>query len=89
MLNGARLMPKLCHGLWTECTACATMEENILLSEKSPVTPYKVYFGVDAPLSKNLCTLGKIRIITNVKKNIKAKLDNRGSSCIFCWIFYQ
>ena len=29
MLNGARLTPNLRHGLWTECAACETMEENI------------------------------------------------------------
>ena len=60
------------------------MEENILLSDKSPVPPpYKFFFGVDAPLSKNLCTFGEIGIIANVQKKIKAKLDNCGSSCIF------
>ena len=63
MLNGACLTPNLRHGLWTECAACATMEENILLSDKSPVPPYKLFFGVDAPLSKNLHTFGKIGII--------------------------
>ena len=45
--------------------------------------PYKLFFGVDAPLSNNLRTFGKIIIITNVQKKIKAKFDNRGSSCIF------
>ena len=83
MLNGARLTPNLCHGLWTECAACEKMEENILLSENIPVTSYKLLFGVDSPLSKNLCTFGDIGIIANVQKNIKAKLDNCGSSCIF------
>ena len=39
MLNGARLIPIFCHGLWTECAACATMAENILLSDKSPMPP--------------------------------------------------
>ena len=39
MLNGARLTPNLRHGLWIECAACATTEENILLSDKSPVPP--------------------------------------------------
>ena len=29
MLNSARLTPNLRHGLWTECAACATMEENV------------------------------------------------------------
>ena len=38
---------------------------------------------MDAPLSKNLRTFGEIGIIENVWKKIKAKLDNRGSSCIF------
>ena len=83
MLNGTCLTPNLHHGLWTECAACATMEENILLNDKSPVIPYKSCFGVDAPLSKNLRTFGKIRIIANEQKKIKSKLDNRGSSCIF------
>ena len=82
-LNGAHLTPNMCHGLWTECAACATMEENILLSDKSPVPPYKLFFGVDAPLSKNLRMFGEIRIIANLQKKIKAKLDNRGSPCIF------
>ena len=59
------------------------MEENVLLSDKSPVPPHKYFFGVDAPLSKNLRTFGEIRIIENVQKKIKAKLDNSGSSCIF------
>ena len=27
MLNDAHLTPNLRHGLWTECEACATMEE--------------------------------------------------------------
>ena len=45
--------------------------------------PYKLFFGVDAPLSKNLRTFGEIRIIANVQNKIKAKLDNRGASCIF------
>ena len=38
---------------------------------------------MDAPLSKSLRTFGDIGITTNVQKKIKAKLDNRGSSCIF------
>ena len=54
MLNGARLRPNLRHGLCTECASCATTEENILLSDKSPVPPYRLFFGMDAPLSKNL-----------------------------------
>ena len=66
MLNGERLTPNLRHGLWIECAACATMEENILLSDKNPVPPYKSFFGVDVPLSKNLCTFGEIGIIANV-----------------------
>ena len=72
MLNGARLTSYSCHGLYTECAAYATMEENILLSEKNPVTKYKLFFGVDAPLSKNIRAFGEIRIIANVQKNIKA-----------------
>ena len=59
------------------------MEENVLLSDKNTVPPYKLFFGVDAPPLKNLCTFGKIRIIANIKKKIKAELDNRGSSFIF------
>ena len=39
ILNGARLTPKFCQGLWTKYAACATMEENILLSDKNPVPP--------------------------------------------------
>ena len=50
MLNGARLRPTLRHGSLTECAACATTEEHILLSDKSPVPQYKLFFGVDAPL---------------------------------------
>ena len=83
MLNVARLTPNMRHGLWTECAACATTEENILLSDKSPMPPYNSFFGVDARLSKNLGMFGEIGIITNIQKKIKAKLDNRGSSCIF------
>ena len=83
MLNGARLTPNLCHGLWTECATCATTEENILLSDNSAVPPYKLFFCVDAPLLKNFRTFGDIRIIANEHKKIKAKLDNHGSSCIF------
>ena len=83
ILNGTRLTPNLCHGLWTEYEACKTMEDNILLYYKRPVIPYKLFFGVDAPLSKNLRAFGEIGIIANVQKNIKAKLDNCGSSCIF------
>ena len=82
MLNGARLTPNFCHGLWTECAVCAKIEENILLIDKSPMPPYKTSSGVDAPLSNNLRTFGKIGIIANVQKKIKAKLDNHGSSCI-------
>ena len=67
MLNGAHLTPNFRHGLWTECAACATMEKNILLSDKIPVPPpYKFFFGVDAPQSKNLHTFGEIGIIANV-----------------------
>ena len=29
MLNGARLMTNLCHGLKTECSVCTTAKENI------------------------------------------------------------
>ena len=76
-------MKNLRHGLWTECAASATTEENILLSDKSPMPPYMSFFGADAPLSKNLRTFGKIGIIANVQKKIKDKLNNRGSSCIF------
>ena len=83
MLNGARLTPNLRNGLWNEYAACATMKEHILLSDKSPFPSYKLFFGVDAPLSKNLRTFGEIRIIANVQNKIKAKLDNRGASCIF------
>ena len=43
MLNGARLTPNLHHGLWNACAACATIEKDILLSDKSPVPPYKVF----------------------------------------------
>ena len=66
MLNGGRLTSNLRHELWIECAACATMGENILLSEKNPVPPYKSFFGVDAPLSKNLCTFGEIGIVANL-----------------------
>ena len=59
------------------------MEENVLLRDKSSVPPYKSFFGVDAPLLKNLRTFGDIGIIANVQKKIKVDLDNRGSSCIF------
>ena len=59
------------------------MEENILFSDKIPVSPYKLFSGMDAPLSNNLRMFGDIRIITNVQKIIKSNLDNRGSSCIF------
>ena len=83
MLNRARLTPNARHGLWTECAAYATMKEHILLSDKSAVPPYKLIFGVDAALSKNLRTFGEIRIIAIVQKKIKTKLDNHGSSCIF------
>ena len=83
MLNGARLTPIFCRGLCNECVACATMEENILLNENSPVQPYKLFSGLDAPLLKNLRTFGDIGTITNLQKKIKAKLDNRGYSCIF------
>ena len=59
------------------------MEENILLSDNSRVPPYKLFFGVDAPLLNNIRTFGEIGIIANVQKKIKAKLDNRGSYFIF------
>ena len=63
------------------------MEENVLLGDNIPVPPYKLSFGVDSPLSNNSRTFGDIRIIANVQNKIKAKLDNRGSACIFVGYF--
>ena len=45
--------------------------------------PYKLFFGVDAPLSNNLRKFGEIVIISNIQNKIKAELDNCGSSFIF------
>ena len=39
MLNGARFTKTLRNGLWTECAAAATLEDNILATTTNPVPP--------------------------------------------------
>ena len=82
MLNGVRFTKTLRQGLWTECAAAATLEDNILATATNPVPPYTQFHGKDAPMARNLRTFGEIGIVANVQKKIKNKLEDRGTALI-------
>jgi len=55
--------------------AMATKIENIVVSQNKKVPAHKLFFGVDAPYVKHLCTFGKVGIVHDAQR-ICAKLKN-------------
>ena len=53
------------------------------IKSQDPCATIQVIFWCGCPTLEENTYIGRIGIIAKIQKKIKAKLDNRGSSCIF------
>jgi len=83
MMKGAGLNEDEKMKLWMEAAATATKLDNILAT-KGEESPYKKFYGEEAPYQNHLRTFGELGIVTlSPGSTIKAKLADRGEKCMF------
>jgi hypothetical protein len=62
-------------GTWTECVNMATNIENLIVSNKKPVSSYRSFYEEDPKYIKQMRTFGEMAIMTNHKiKKMRTKL---------------
>jgi len=83
MMLGAGLDESSKLKLWMEAAATATKLDNIL-SATGKDSPYKQFYGKEPHYINHLRTFGEEGIVTTSPgSSIKAKLDDRGTKCLF------
>lgn len=83
MMIGANWSEEMKRMHWTEAAATATKLDNIL-NEKGKESPHRQFYKEDPLYEKYLRTFGEKGIVTlNPGGSIKAKLEDRGTECIF------
>jgi hypothetical protein len=82
MLNSAGLKDHLRSGVWSECAMTVTFLSNITSIKDKMICPYQLLYGSKPKLPESLRTFGEIGVVTT-KNDIKGKLTNRGTPCIF------
>ena len=84
ILNQGGFPEGLRNKLWAEACNHATDLENLLVSEKKPVSSQVQLHGKEIPGWRKWPTFGTVGIIHKYNnKQIRPKLGNRGMSCIF------
>jgi hypothetical protein len=82
MLNGAGLKDHLRSGVWFECAMTVTFLSNITSIKDKMICPYQLLYGSKPILTESLQTFGEIGVVMT-KNDIKGKLTNRGTPCMF------
>jgi Reverse transcriptase (RNA-dependent DNA polymerase) len=82
MLNAARLTRRLKNGLWTHCAKLATQLENVIVKPTDNKTAAERLYGNNPNWINNLHIFGEVAMIA-YRRNIKAKLVNRGYPSLF------
>ncbi len=62
--------------MWAECANTATDIHNIILKTADSSTPYKAFYGMDAPYACHLRTFGEIGVAKE-HATVQSKLDDR------------
>jgi hypothetical protein len=84
LLNSARLSQELRAGLWAEAASYATEVENVLVTNIKPESSWKMFYGSNPPLVKNVRQFGEVAIVEDwATRGMRAKLDNRGKACMY------
>jgi hypothetical protein len=84
MLNAARLPKYLREGVWPEAANYATEVENVIVTTTKPITALHQFYGITNPKVKVMKSFGEMAIVEdNAQRKIRAKLENRGRSCLF------
>ena len=69
--------------IWTECANYICDTENIMVKGGKTKAPHQLMNNNEARYVQNLHSFGNMAVIRDIKKNIKAKLDNRGKLVMF------
>jgi hypothetical protein len=83
MMAGAKWNEEMKNKYWMEAAATATKLDNIL-NEKGEPSPYEKFYNKSPDFEKHLRTFGELGVVTiNPGQGIKAKLADRGTTCMF------
>ena len=82
MLNGAGFEEDVREGLWAECAATATKLSN-LSTKDNEKCPYEKFYGKKPNYIKNLKEFGEMCVKAERRKNLQAKLENKGDLYFF------
>jgi hypothetical protein len=82
MLNGAGLEGELRYEIWPECMMNVIYLSNIMSTKSSFKSPFEWLYGEKPKLHDNLKMFREVGVVTT-KERIKAKLSNRGTTCMF------
>ena len=72
---------------WCEVISTATKLDNIMVRPERTKPPHTLFYGEDAKYTRSLRTYGEMAVIAiHEGKKMRSKLDDRGKTCMFCWI---
>ena len=79
MLISARFSSGFQNRLWAEAVHTATKIGNILPSSRQPISPHKMFFGVESKIANFLQPFGRVAYITN-RSNFHRKFSPKAKS---------
>ena len=81
-LNLARITNGLRCKLWAKCASHVSDIKNIIVKKADKQSSFEKFYSKTPRYAKSVRVFGKMGLVRNYEKKMKAKLDNRGTPCI-------